>query len=79
MPIIEETTALYGITRASLLKYRSRLGATPAFVPIARLEAIDLNTEDDFTYLEWLVATGRAELLSPQRREVLRFAPACAA
>ncbi len=79
MPIIEETTALYGITRASLKKYRSRLGATPAFVPISRLEAIDLNTEDDFTYLEWLVATGRAELLSPSRREVLRFPPACAA
>jgi CMP-N-acetylneuraminic acid synthetase len=79
MPIVEETTALYGITRAALRKYRSRIGATPAFFPVSKLEAIDLNTEDDFTYLEWLVATGRAELLSPQRREILRLDSACAA
>lgn len=65
MPIIEETTALYGITRESLLKYRSRIGASPCFYPVSALEAVDLNTEDDFTYLDWLVSTGRALLLPP--------------
>ena len=79
MPIVEETTALYGITRAALLKYRSRIGARPFFLPVSRLEAIDLNTEEDFNYLEWLVTTGRAELLSRERRELLHFPPACAA
>ncbi|HVS51286.1 MAG TPA: acylneuraminate cytidylyltransferase family protein [Opitutaceae bacterium] len=79
MPIVEETTALYGITRASLLKYRSRIGATPFFFPVSAIEAVDLNTEDDFAYLEWLVATGRAELLPRERRELIRFSPACAA
>jgi N-acylneuraminate cytidylyltransferase len=79
LPIVEETTALYGITRAALLKYRSRIGASPFFFPVSKIEAIDLNTEEDFTYLEWLVETGRAELLSRERRELLRFSPACAA
>jgi CMP-N-acetylneuraminic acid synthetase len=79
LPIIEEPTALYGITRASLLKYRSRIGANPAMFPVSRLEAIDLNTEEDFTYLEWLVTTGRAELLPESRMQVLRFSSACAA
>lgn len=79
LPVVEETTALYGITRAALLKYRSRIGARPFFLPVSRLEAIDLNTEEDFNYLEWLVTTGRSELLSRERRELLRFTSACAA
>jgi N-acylneuraminate cytidylyltransferase len=79
MPIVEETTALYGIARASLLKYRSRIGARPFFYPVSQIEAVDLNTEDDFAYLEWLVATGRAELLPAERRDTVRFPPACAA
>ena len=64
VPIDEETTGLYGITRDSLCKYRCRIGARPLFVPVSKLEAVDLNTEDDFAYLEWLVQTGRCSLLN---------------
>lgn len=79
VPIVEETTALYGISRASLQKYRCRIGAQPCFVPVSRLEAVDLNTEDDFVYLDWLVATGRVTLLPPKPPGLVPFAPACAA
>ena len=79
MPIVEETTALYGITRAALLKYRSRIGAAPVFYPVSRLEAVDLNTEDDFVYLDWLVTTGRATLVPASPPKLLPFAAACAA
>lgn len=51
-PLIEETTALYGITRASNLKYRCRIGATPYFLEVSKEEAIDLNTEEDFILLD---------------------------
>jgi hypothetical protein len=61
------------------LKYRSRIGATPHFYPVSRLEAIDLNTEDDFVYLDWLLTTGRASTLPEPASDVVRFGPACAA
>jgi N-acylneuraminate cytidylyltransferase len=79
VPIVEETTALYGITRGALLKYRSRIGAAPVFFPVSRLEAVDLNTEDDFVYLDWLVTTGRASLGAGAAPRVLPFGTACAA
>jgi len=79
VPIEEETTALYGITRAALLKYRCRIGAQPHFFPVSRQEAIDLNTEDDFVYLDWLVETGRAALLPQEQPVVIPFARTCAA
>jgi hypothetical protein len=46
---------------------------------VSRLEAIDLNTEEDFVYLEWLVSTGRAFLLPRAPLAALPFRPACAA
>jgi N-acylneuraminate cytidylyltransferase len=79
VPLEEETTALYGISRAALQKYRCRIGAQPKFFPVSRLEAIDLNTEEDFVYLEWLVSTGRAFLLPRAPLAALPFHPACAA
>ena len=81
VPIVEETTALYGITRAALLNYRCRIGARPHFFPVSRIESVDLNTEDDFVYLDWLVTTGRAELLpaTVDRTKLVAFTPACAA
>ena len=79
LPVIEETTALYGITRASLLKYRCRIGANPHFYPVSRVEAIDLDTEDDFIYLDWLISTGRASLLPESNLKVLQLRSACAA
>ena len=62
IPIEEETTGLYGISRASLDKYRCRIGSNPIVISSSKLEAVDLNTEDDFAYLEWLVETKRASM-----------------
>lgn len=61
--IDEETTGLYGISRASLDKYRCRIGANPMVLAASKLESVDLNTEDDFAYLQWLVETKRASML----------------
>jgi CMP-N-acetylneuraminic acid synthetase len=61
--IDEETTGLYGISRTSLDKYRCRIGANPLVIAANKLEAVDLNTEEDFAYLEWLVSTGRMSML----------------
>lgn len=60
--IDEETTGLYGIQSESLRRLNCRIGAKPMFVPVSKLEAIDLNTEDDFAFAEWLVETDRSSL-----------------
>ena len=62
IPIEEETTGLYGITCDALDRYRCRIGACPLKVPVLKTEAIDLNSEDDFAYLDWLVETQRASV-----------------
>lgn len=47
--IIKETTGLYGITAAALARYGARHGARPFFFQVTANEAIDLDTELDFT------------------------------
>lgn len=61
--INEETTGLYGISHDALDRLRCRIGAKPIFLPVSKLEAIDLNTDDDFAYADWLVGTGRASIV----------------
>lgn len=63
VPIEEETTGLYGINKIALDKYRCRIGAKPLTIHVIKTEAIDLNNEDDFAYLDWLVETGRASII----------------
>ena len=55
---MEETTALYGITKKALEKYHCRIGATPKPIEVSKMESIDLNTEEDFHYANWLVERG---------------------
>ena len=50
-PVIEETTALYGISNAALSKYHCRIGKKPIIHFLNKYEAVDINTEED-----WLVA-----------------------
>ena len=54
-PIIQESTGLYGIKSNTLKKKRCRIGAKPFFYLISGNEALDLDTEDDFRYLEYYV------------------------
>lgn len=54
MPVIEETTGLYGISRESLGKYRCRIGRKPYIHYVNKFEAVDINTEIDFKVAEYV-------------------------
>lgn len=53
-PVVEETTGLYGITKASLEKYRCRIGRKPYIHYVNKFEAVDINTEDDLKIAEYI-------------------------
>jgi N-acylneuraminate cytidylyltransferase len=52
VPMVEETTGLYGISRESLIKYRCRIGSNPYIHVVNKFEAVDINTEEDFKMAE---------------------------
>lgn len=52
MPVIEETTGLYGIKADSLKRYRCRIGKNPYMYTVSKFEAVDINTEEDFKVAE---------------------------
>lgn len=54
LPMIEETTGLYGISKNALKKYRCRIGANPYIYYINKFEAVDINTEEDFKMAEYV-------------------------
>lgn len=60
IPMIEESTGLYGIKRESLEKYQCRIGRTPYICKINKFEAVDINTEEDLKVAEYI---GRAIFL----------------
>ena len=50
--IIKESTGLYGITKKSLVERQCRIGYNPIVFKINRIEAIDVDTEEDFKQCE---------------------------
>jgi CMP-N-acetylneuraminic acid synthetase len=54
-PVVMETTGLYGITQSALTEVRSRIGKKPYFYEVSDEEAIDLDNEKDFDYLNYYV------------------------
>lgn len=54
IPLLKESTGLYGITKKSLLKYKCRIGAKPKLFEIDKYEGIDIDTKDDFVYAEYV-------------------------
>lgn len=52
--LIKETTGLYGIRAEALIRYRCRIGRTPFVYLVSSQEAIDLDTEEDFRYAEYV-------------------------
>ena len=52
LPVIEETTGLYGISKDSLSKYRCRIGRKPYIHTVSKFEAVDINTEEDLKIAE---------------------------
>ena len=55
VPVIRETTGLYGIHKDSLLENKCRIGKNPYMLIVDENEAIDLDSEFDFQYVELLL------------------------
>ncbi len=55
VPLIKETTGLYGIKKNALLKYKRRTGNKPFFQHVSFEEGLDLDTEEDFLILKKLI------------------------
>ena len=54
LPMVEETTGLYGISREALEKYRCRIGRKPYIHVVSKFEAVDINTVEDFKIAEYV-------------------------
>ena len=54
LPVVEETTGLYGMSRASLDRYRCRIGRRPYIHFVSKFEAVDINTEEDLRIAEYV-------------------------
>lgn len=54
IPVVEETTGLYGISHESLDKYRCRIGRKPYIHIVSKFEAVDINTEEDLQIAEYV-------------------------
>ena len=65
VPVMKETTGLYGVTRKALRKYKCRIGAKPMFHTVDKTEAIDLDTIQDFKFAETQCQEAESELASP--------------
>ena len=46
-PIYEETTALYGISKESLIRYKCRIGESPFFFELPKDECLDIDWPED--------------------------------
>lgn len=55
-PVYEENSCFYLFTRQNLLARRNRLGERPLMREIPRLEAVDIDEEEDFLLAEFLKA-----------------------
>lgn len=54
LPVMEETTGMYGITADSLNRYRCRIGRNPYIHKVSKFEAVDINTEEDLKVAEFV-------------------------
>ena len=54
VPLIEETTGMYGMSKDSLYKYKCRIGRKPYIYLVDKFEAVDINTEEDLKMAEFI-------------------------
>lgn len=52
--ILEENSCIYIFSKESFLKSGKRIGTNPYMMPISRIEAQDIDTEEDFLIAEYL-------------------------
>lgn len=55
LPVYIENSCLYIFTRASLMKFGHRIGATPLMFTVPRDEALDIDEEMDFRMADFLM------------------------
>ena len=55
IPVIYETTGLYGIKREALKKYKSRIGKNPFFFEVDDHEALDIDNKKDLIYFKYIL------------------------
>ncbi len=55
-PIYEENSCFYIFSKETNLRFRNRLGSNPMMYPIEKLEAVDIDTWDDFYWAEYLIS-----------------------
>ncbi len=55
LPIINETTGLYGIKKKTLRKLKCRIGNNPYFYEVSDEESIDLDNKKDFEFLRHIL------------------------
>lgn len=52
--LVEETTGLYGIKKSALGRYHCRIGSKPYMLLLDEKESIDINTENDLLYANFI-------------------------
>ena len=74
LPVVEETTGLYGVSRDSLNRYRCRIGRKPYIHMVSKFEAVDINTEEDLKVAEYVgkVIYGLEGMREEQEAEIAR-------
>ena len=65
VPVVYETTGLYGIKKNALKKNKCRIGKKPYFFEVSEEETIDLDNYKDFEYLKYYA---KKYLRSPVKR-----------
>ena len=53
IPILQESTGLYGISKEAIKKNKCRIGKKPYFFEVSNQEALDLDTNEDFEILKF--------------------------
>ena len=56
VPMVEETTGMYGIKKDALERYHCRIGRRPYIHFVSKFEAVDINTEEDLRLAEYVGA-----------------------
>ena len=56
-PIYEENSCIYMFSRSLFEKYNDRVGRNPKLLPIAPIEAVDIDEEEDFLLADYLMRT----------------------
>ncbi len=55
LPLVFETTGLYGIKSSALKKNKARIGKKPFFFEVDDYEALDIDNQKDLSYFKYLL------------------------